>query len=93
MPKGATMKLEYLVQIWHEAGQYVAEAVPLDVMSSGLTPQAARDALAEAVRVFIATAEELGTLESILEESGYQQEGGRWICPEWVATERQALAI
>jgi predicted RNase H-like HicB family nuclease len=93
MPEGSEMMLEYVVQILREAGQYVAQAMPLDVMSSGQTPQAAREALAEAVRVFVATAKEMGTFEDILEECGYRQEGGRWNCPEWVATERQALAI
>jgi len=49
--------------------------MPLDVMSSGTTPQEARQALDEAVRVFLLTAADLGTLDQVLEESGYERRG------------------
>jgi predicted RNase H-like HicB family nuclease len=39
--------IEYTVHIWEEGGQYVAHAMPLDVMSSGGTPEEARKALDE----------------------------------------------
>ena len=44
------MNLETTVHIWKEGSQYVAHAMPLDVMSSGPTPDSARQALDEAVR-------------------------------------------
>ena len=68
------MSIDYTVQIWREGRQYIAHAMPLDVVSSGPTPDQARAALDEAVRLFLETAEEKGTLEQVLEESGY--EGG-----------------
>ena len=37
--------------------------MPLDVMSSGPTPEAARKALDEAVRVFLLTLYDMGTTE------------------------------
>lgn len=64
------MNLEYTIQIWKEKNQFVAYAMPLDVMSSGATPDLARHALAEAVDLFLATAAEVGTLTEILEEAG-----------------------
>lgn len=60
------MKLGYTVQLWREGGQYIAHAMPLDVSSSGVTPAKARAALAEAVGLFLKTAQEEGTLERIL---------------------------
>lgn len=66
------MNIEYTVQIWKEGNQFVAHAMPLDVMSSGDTPDSARRALDEAVHLFLVTAAEHGTLEEILEETGYE---------------------
>jgi hypothetical protein len=60
------MDIEYTVQIWQEGDQFIAHAMPLDVMSSEATPQAAREALYEAVELFIATASDMGTLNDIL---------------------------
>jgi predicted RNase H-like HicB family nuclease len=41
--------IEFTVQIWKEGNQFVAHAMPLDVMSLGKTPEEARRALDEAV--------------------------------------------
>jgi predicted RNase H-like HicB family nuclease len=57
--------LEYTVQIWEEDGQFIAHAMPLDVMSSGPTVEEARAALDEAVGLFLDTAAEAGTLAII----------------------------
>lgn len=66
------MHIDYTVQIWKEGSQFVAHAMPLDVMSSGLTPEAARIALDEAVHLFLVTAADIGTLDEILQETGYK---------------------
>jgi len=68
----AKLEIGYAVRVFKEGGQYVAHAMPLDVMSSGPTPEAARKVLDEAVHLFLATVEEMGTLEDVLEECGYQ---------------------
>jgi len=39
------MDIEYTIHIMSEGHQYVAHALPLDVMSSGNTPDEARKAL------------------------------------------------
>jgi len=87
------MRIEHTVQIWREGADYVAQAVPLDLMSCGPTPEAARENLAEAVRLFIETAQGMGTLGEILEECGYVQSGNEWLGPEHIATERQAVGV
>jgi predicted RNase H-like HicB family nuclease len=87
------MNIDYTVQIWSEGGQFVAHAMPLDVMSSGRTPDEARAALDEAVHVFLLTAADRGTLAEVLCEAGYELRGGEWLSPSWVATEKHSAAV
>lgn len=87
------MHLETTVHIWKEGNQYVAHAMPLDVMSSGPTPDSARLALDEAVRAFLLTAADAGTLDEILEDCGYERRGDQWVSPDFVALERHELAL
>jgi predicted RNase H-like HicB family nuclease len=68
--------IDYTVQIWQEGSQFVAHAMPLDVMSAGRTPEEARQAVAEAVQLFLTTAIEIGTLEEVLEDTGYLSDSG-----------------
>ncbi len=63
------MIIDYTVYIWQEGSQFIAHAMPLDIMSSGSTPEAARKALDEAVKVFLLTLEDMGTTAEILQES------------------------
>jgi predicted RNase H-like HicB family nuclease len=95
--KGARMgiakDIEYTVQIWKEGNQFVAHAMPLDVMSSGKTPEEARKALDEAVHLFLVTSDDIGTLNEILQESGYELKEGRWVGPSWVAIEKHSAVL
>jgi len=85
--------VDYMVQIWKEERQFIAHAMPLDVMSSGPTPEAARKAVDEAVGVFLRTASDLGTLDDVLREAGYDLRDGNWTSPPWVAVERHSVAV
>ncbi len=87
------MDIEYTVHIWKEGEQFVAHAMPLDVMSSGRTADEARAALDEAVNLFLATAAAQGTLQEILHEAGYELQGGEWISPSWVAIEKHSSPV
>ncbi|MBN2122821.1 MAG: hypothetical protein JW821_00885 [Deltaproteobacteria bacterium] len=87
------MNIEYTVQIWREGNQFIAHATPIDVMSSGPSAEEAREALKEAVHLFLETLKEMGTLEEVLEECGYEPLGGNMIGPSWVAIEKQSLSI
>jgi predicted RNase H-like HicB family nuclease len=86
------MKLDYTVQIWNEGQQFIAHAMPLDIASSGETPEAARKAVDEAVHLFLSTASEHGTLEEVLEDAGYLRDGSEWRSPTWQGIEH-ALAV
>ena len=90
---GKTLNIEYTANIWQEGDQFVAHAMPLDVMSSGQTPEEARKALDEAVHLFLGTAAEEGTLEEVLDEAGYQRERENWVGPAWIAIERHSALI
>ena len=88
------MNIDYTVNIWREGDQYVAHAMPLDVASSGADPEAARRAVDEAVRAFIASCAKAGTLDAVLEETGYERNPeGTWQSPSWVSVERREVAI
>ncbi len=84
------MDIEYTIHIMSEGNQFIAHALPLDVMSSGKTPDEARKALYEAVDLFLDTAAEMGTLDEILLETGYEFVDGKWKSPAWVAVERHS---
>jgi predicted RNase H-like HicB family nuclease len=84
------MRIDYTVQIWREGNQYVAHAMPLDVASSGGTPEAARQAADEAVRLFLAAAAEHGSLEEVLEDAGYRRQDNSWHAPEWLGIEQRS---
>lgn len=60
------MDIEYTVHIWREGQQFVAHAMPLDVMSCGPTADQASQALVEAVELFLATAAQINTLDDPL---------------------------
>jgi len=86
-------KIDYTVQVWQEGKQFVAHAMPLDVMSCGPTPELASQALREAVELYLVTASETGTLTEVLEEAGYQPRGQGWLSPTWVALEKQSVPV
>jgi len=85
--------IEYTVQIWKENNQFVAHAMPLYVMSCGKTPEEARKSLDEAVHLFLVTAADIGTLDEILQEAGYELKEGRWVGPSWVAIEKHSAVL
>lgn len=73
------MQFTFESEIWEEEGQYVARANPFNVMTCAGTKQEAKDALIEAVELFLETAQEMGTLEDILVESGYRSSKNSWV--------------
>jgi predicted RNase H-like HicB family nuclease len=93
MKDNKTKNIEYTVQIWKEGDQFVAHAMPLDIMSSGKTPEEARKALDEAVHLFLITAMDIGTLEEVLQDSGYEFKEEMWVSPSWIAVEKHSAVV
>ena len=60
--------IPFTVNVFREAGVYVAHAVELDVSSCGNTAEEARENIKIAVGAFLQTAKEHESLETILEE-------------------------
>jgi hypothetical protein len=87
------MDIDYVVQVWREGAQYIAHAMPVDVASCGGSPQTARSAVDEAVRLFLKTAEEHGTLGEVLEDAGYRFDGVRWQSPDWIGVEKHSAPM
>ena len=93
MARATPMRIEYTVLIWREGDQYVAHAMPIDVASSGASPDEARQALDEAVGLFLSVAREQGTLHKNLEECSYEYREGSWRAPECVAIEHRSAQM
>ena len=87
------LNIEFTIHVWKEGNHFIAHAMPLDVISSGNTPDEAKNALNEAVHLFVQTASDMGTIEEILEECGYQCDKGTCVNPEWIAIERHTSMI
>lgn len=85
--------LPLTVHVFREAGVYVAHAAELDVSSCGDTPDDARENIKIAVRAFLQTAEEHGSLETILAEAGYTQDVNGWLAPKFVSMDHMSVDL
>lgn len=66
------MEIQFTTRIFKEGRTWVVHALELDVSSCGGTKEKAIKRLQEAVHLFLEGAEEMGSLDQILEEAGYQ---------------------
>lgn len=69
----------------------MAHAMPIDVASSGDSPESARRAVDEAVKLFLSTASGHGTLRQALEDAGYRRVRGEWRGPAWSGFEQRTV--
>src|ERR1700676_231916 len=81
------------VHIFKEREAYVAYVPALDVSSCGATDEEARRNIRDAVRGFLATSADMGTLDEILQEAGYEREGESWRAPEFVSIDRLTMSL
>jgi predicted RNase H-like HicB family nuclease len=86
-------QLNIKVEIFKEDDIYVALCPSLNVSSFGETIEEAKKSLVEALEIFIEECSEMGTLDQVLEESGFTRDDQNWIPREIVIEERVALAI
>jgi predicted RNase H-like HicB family nuclease len=81
------------VHIFKEGDSFVAYVPALDLSSCGATDDEARRNIRDAVRGFLATSANMGTLDEILQEAGYEREGDQWRAPEFVSVDRLTMSI
>ena len=82
------IKVMYRAEIFPEGDCYVGLCRELDVSSFGDYPEDASDSLRQAVELFLEGCEELGTLDEVLEESGFQKVGDEWKLHERISENR-----
>lgn len=85
--------ITFTVQVFLEGKTYVSYAPEFSVASCGKTIEKAKENLKEAVEGFLETAEETGTLQSILENAGYLYKKSHWIEPQLLVMDRLSLAL
>jgi predicted RNase H-like HicB family nuclease len=76
------IQIPYTSHFFAEDNQIVAVSPELNVSSFGDTVDEALAALQEAVTLFLEECQEMGTLEMVLDEAGYQRDSlspQRWI--------------
>ena len=87
------MNISVKIEIFKEGDVYVALSPELNVSSYGETIDDAKISLKEAIEIFIEECQEMGTLEEVLEESGFLKVNNTWVSRKPVAEENLALAL
>ena len=86
-------EISFTVHVFREGDTFVAHVPELDVSTCGDTADDARRNVRDAVRGFLETADELGTLSDILQEAGYRRDSDGWRPPEFVSLDRMAVGF
>lgn len=86
-------KISLRIEIFKEGDVYVALSPELNVSSFGDTIEDAKKSAKEAIEAFIDECERMGTLEDVLEESGFSKFDDFWESRKPVAEENLALAL
>jgi predicted RNase H-like HicB family nuclease len=85
--------ISFTVHTFKEGKTFIAYVPELDLSSCGATDEEARKNVRDAVRGFLETSAEMGTLAEILEEAGYERNGETWRAPEFVSLDRLTMSI
>lgn len=85
-------RIVFKAEVFEEGDVYVGFSPDLGVSSFGDTVEEATASLREAVDLFLEECETMGTLESVLEEAGFQREGDSWVSREPIAQEKLSLS-
>jgi predicted RNase H-like HicB family nuclease len=72
------MNIYIRIEVFKEDDVYVALSPDLNVSSFGETVEDAKKSAREAIEAFIEECERMGTLEDVLEESGFIKIDDRW---------------
>lgn len=87
------MEIQFTTRVFKEGRTFVAHAMEVDVASCGGSKEKALKNLKAAVRLFLEEAEKMGTLERILEESGYIVRRTKIDSPKFIGVQRISLPM
>ncbi|MGA7879153.1 MAG: hypothetical protein WCA08_26065 [Desulfoferrobacter sp.] len=87
------MQLSVSIEVFKEDDLYVALAPQLNVSSFGESIDDARSSLKEAIEAFLEECAEMGSLQQVLEESGFINTGDSWQPRRPVLEESLAVAV
>ncbi len=87
------MKISVRLEIFKEGNVYVAVSPDLNVSSFGDSIDDAKKSVEEAIEAFIEECKRMGTLEDVLEESGFLKINGSWESRKPVVQEELAFAL
>lgn len=87
------MNISVRITIFREGDVYVALSPELNVSSFGDTIEDAKSSLKEAIGAFVEECQEMGTLEEVLEESGFSKIDDSWKSRKPVVEEDLAFAV
>ena len=85
--------ISFTVHTFKEGKTFVAYVPELDLSSCGATDEEARKNIRDAIRGFLETSAEMGTLTEILEEAGYERDGETWRAPEFISLDRLIMSV
>ena len=80
------------VNVFKEGGVYVALCPMLNVSSFGDDIEHAKRSLKEALEAFLEECEAMGTLEEVLEETGFVKKKTAWVFEEPIMEEKIAIS-
>lgn len=87
------MNISVRTEIFKEGDVYVALSPELNVSSFGETVDEAKKSFKEAVEAFVEECQTMGTLEEVLEESGFSRINNSWESRKPIIEENLALAV
>jgi predicted RNase H-like HicB family nuclease len=87
------INLAVRIELFKEGDVYVALSPELNVSSFGDTIEDAKASLRQAIEVFVEECLEMGTLEDVLEESGFSRIDNSWTPRKPLFQEHLALAV
>jgi predicted RNase H-like HicB family nuclease len=86
------MNISVRIEIFKEGDVYIALSPELNVSSFGETIDDAKKSFKEALEAFIEECQEMGTLEEVLEESGFSKINNSWESRKPIVEENLALS-
>jgi len=70
------MKLKLTEELWKEGNMYASYCPELDIAACGETIEQAKNNLKEVILINLEEAQKLGTLDSLLQEAGFDKAQG-----------------